>query len=163
MAENAQPEIYPMPMFPSFQVRDVDASLDYYQNVLGFTVIFQMPDPTGKPFFAHVRRLKYQDILFNTWQAAADEQSLGAGVSITFAFSENPTADTSPIDRYAESIRAAGGHIIRGPYDTPYNTRELMVADPDGFRLVFTTPRLAEMRGFDETMERVRNQIFKKE
>ena len=56
-------EIYPMPIFPTLIVKDVEASSAFYQNVLGFKNIFTMPSPDGKPSLVHLRWVKYADVL----------------------------------------------------------------------------------------------------
>jgi catechol 2,3-dioxygenase-like lactoylglutathione lyase family enzyme len=42
-------EIYPMPSFPTLIVHDVEASSNFYQNVLGFKHIFTMVGPDDSP------------------------------------------------------------------------------------------------------------------
>ena len=42
-------EIYPMPSFPTLIVKDVEASSNFYQNILGFKHIFTMPGAEGNP------------------------------------------------------------------------------------------------------------------
>jgi len=51
-------EIYPMPIFPTLIVKDVEVSSNFYQNVLGFKNIFTMPGPDGKPSLVHLRWVK---------------------------------------------------------------------------------------------------------
>lgn len=58
------------------------------------------------------------------------------------------------IDALAELARAHGGGRVDGPADTPWNTRDLTTADPDGNAVIFTAarpPRLADA-AFSEQM-----------
>jgi len=61
-------EFYPMPMFINLEVKDLPASVAWYQDALGFRLLFS--DPPGEPAMAHLRRDRYQDLLlcmsFNT-------------------------------------------------------------------------------------------------
>ena len=50
-----QPEIYPMPMFPTLSVADVAASVEWYTNKMGFTSVFTLPAPDGGIAMAHLR------------------------------------------------------------------------------------------------------------
>jgi catechol 2,3-dioxygenase-like lactoylglutathione lyase family enzyme len=161
--EEERVEIYPMMLFPTFQVRDVARSVAWYVNVLGISLIYQMPDPQGKPYLAHVRKLKYQDLLLVAQgeDFVAGETGLGMGVTVTFAFPEMVSDGPSSIDAFAEELKDAGAAIVEGPVDRPWNTRELVIADPDGYRLVFTSPRGVEDADFQKTMEHVRSEVFK--
>ena len=48
-------------------------------------------------------------------------------------------------------LRQQDARILEGPLDRPWNVRELVVLDPDGYRLVFNGPVPgAELRSFDE-------------
>ena len=44
------------------------------------------------------------------------------------------------VDRLAERAREIGAQILAGPSTQPWQTREVMLADPDGYRLTFTKP-----------------------
>src|SRR5690348_11037409 len=52
-------EIYPMPMFATISVADAAAVSEWYQNALGFSVVFAAPGSA----LIHLRRRKYQDLL----------------------------------------------------------------------------------------------------
>lgn len=53
--------IYPMPMFATFQVRDIAATTAFYEAA-GFVVPATIPGENG-PVVVHLRRMKYQDLL----------------------------------------------------------------------------------------------------
>lgn len=159
-----QSEIYPMSMFPTFEVEDIRVSIEWYTNVLGFIVIYEMPDPDGRTYIAHIRKEKHQDILLisSSDREYDDVIKKGVGVSITFQFNEIKGGNHFSIDDYASSIREKGANVIEGPVNRPWNTRELVVTDPDGYRLIFSTPRdEASKKDFHQTMNTVRGTLFK--
>ncbi len=147
--------IYPMALFPTLEVRDIAASVDWYTRILDFKLVYRMQDDAGRPCLAHLRRLKHQDILLAP-RRLPDAAEAGLGVAITLAFSVEPVDRIAEFDAFAARIVRAGADIVEGPVDRPWNTRELAVRDPDGYRLVFTTPDFARMRDFEATMAIVR-------
>ena len=144
-------EIYPMPFFVNLIVSDLEASSKFYQETLGFKHIFTMPGPGGKPALVHLRWSKYADLLIALPRnGKAVPEPRGAGVSLSFQMLER--FDGS-VDALAEQAKARGANIVSGPLDQPWNVRELTVLDPDGYRLVFTTPLNTNL-GFDEVVKR---------
>jgi catechol 2,3-dioxygenase-like lactoylglutathione lyase family enzyme len=65
LAEFGGHEIYPMPMFATLAVADVAAVAAWYERALGFATVFRAPDAGGQPALIHLRRRKYQDLLFD--------------------------------------------------------------------------------------------------
>ncbi|HZN73388.1 MAG TPA: hypothetical protein VFC00_17100 [Micromonosporaceae bacterium] len=49
-------EIYGMPVFVTLTVADLDRTVDWYVNGLGFISLFTMPGPDGGPALVHLRR-----------------------------------------------------------------------------------------------------------
>ena len=100
-----------------FQVRDLQASVSFYRDQLGFEVVFTWPEE-GDAIHAGVSR---------------------GGVNIHLSRCESETLDRSSIyvflrgvDAYAAAIEAAGGTLDAGPQSHDYGMRELSVKDPDG-------------------------------
>ncbi|MCM2466646.1 VOC family protein [Methanoculleus oceani] len=151
--EPIEHEIYPMMLFPTLEVRDVEASVDWYTRVLGFALVYRMQDPEGRTHLAHLRRLKHQDILLVPRRD--DRAEPCPGVTITLAFAAEAVDRIPALDAFAARVADAGA-VIEGPVDRPWNTRDVVVRDPDGYRLVFTTPDFARMRDFETTMRDVR-------
>jgi catechol 2,3-dioxygenase-like lactoylglutathione lyase family enzyme len=144
-------EIYPMPFFPTLIVRDLEVSSKFYQETLGFKHIFSMPGPGGKPALVHLRWLKYADLLIALPRdGQAIPEPRGAGISLSFQMLERFEGS---VDMLAEQAQAKGANILSGPLDQPWNVRELTILDPDGYRLVFTTPLNIGL-GFDEVVRR---------
>jgi catechol 2,3-dioxygenase-like lactoylglutathione lyase family enzyme len=123
-------DIYPMPAFVTIEVSDLERTVDWYVNALDFVELFRMPGPGGSPSLVHLRRWRHQDILVR-----AGEAGLGAGIVVSVA------ALAEDLPALAARARAHGGGSVDGPVDTPWNSRDLRVTDPDGYRLVYTARR----------------------
>ena len=123
-------EIYPMPIFAKIAVTDVASVAAWYTKALGFKTIFATPPIDGQPSLVHLRRKKYQDILL------VRAQSDGSGsTSLSLNFSSD---DVDELSEQARGVPALGQSAVKGPFDTPWNTRDLIVTDPSGHQLVFT-------------------------
>jgi catechol 2,3-dioxygenase-like lactoylglutathione lyase family enzyme len=144
-------EIYPMPFFVRLIVRDLAASSNWYQDVLGFRHIFTMPGPNGKPTLVHLRWVKYADLLLSPIRDGIElAEPKGIGLSLNFGMFDRFEGS---VDDLAEQARKRGANILSGPLDQPWNVRELTVLDPDGYQLVFTAPLNTDL-GFDEIVKR---------
>ena len=141
-------EFYPMPSFPTLAVRDLTASSRWYQQVLGFQLVFEMPGPSDAPVLVHLRWARYADVLLvsDTSQSSATR---GAGVTLNFAMTQ------TSVDNFAAEVGNKGATIISGPVDQPWNAREVTLLDADGYRLTFTQP-LDKQMSMEEVMENVR-------
>jgi hypothetical protein len=99
-------------------------------NALDFIVLFTMPGPTGEPTLVHLRRWRYQDILVRPGQA-----NPGSGSTLSVS------ALAGDLPALVERVRAHGGGTVEGPLDTPWNTRDVRLTDPDGYRVIYTARR----------------------
>ncbi len=145
-------EIYPMPSFPVLIVKDIEASSNFYQNVLDFKHIFTMPGPDGKPGLVHLRWVKYADLLITRSRDGKElSEPKGVGVSLNFNMLEHFNGD---MDAFAKHVRENGGNA-KGPIEQPWNVHEVTVLDPDGYKLVFTMPININL-GFDEVIKRAK-------
>jgi catechol 2,3-dioxygenase-like lactoylglutathione lyase family enzyme len=138
------PEIYPMPSFPTLSVTDLAASKAFYVEALGFQVIYSFAPAGGPSMLEHLRWARYADLLLVP--GGPDEGRKGRGLRLTFsaALAGRTGAEI------AERARAHGANV-EGPVERPYNVREVVVTDPDGFVLVFTEPVDLD-RTFDDVM-----------
>ena len=141
---SAEIEIYPMPSFPTLVVSDTQASTLWYCEALGFTNVFTMPGPNGVPTMVHLRWIKYADLLlFPDLDNSLANRPKGIGVALNYS--------TGDVEQLAKRARQHGVRIVEGPVNRPWNICELVILDPDGYRLVFNSPRLdGEHRSFDE-------------
>lgn len=139
-------EIYPMPSFPILNVTDLAASSHWYQEALGFRHVFTMSGPGGVPMLAHLRWVKYADLLLGARPVEPGRRGLG----ITLSFSALLAGRT--VDSIAAQAEAHGAHIVAPPAAMPWNARECTIEDPDGYRLVFSEP-INIGRNFDEVIK----------
>ncbi len=139
-------DFYPMPAFVKLIVSDLERSMDWYERILGFRRVYLMPGPNGDPILAHLRFARYADLLL-TPSAAPSEA--GAGVTLCYTMPEQRT-----VDDLAEQLRQHGHTPEEGPIDRPWNVRELIVCDPDGYRLSFTQLANAALN-LDEVVQQV--------
>ena len=135
-------EIYPMPSFPTLAASDLAQSGRWYQEALGFQHIFTAPSRDGTPMLIHLRWAKYADLLLVP-QQQAPEGPRGVGVTLGYSIQQGTA------DELAKRARAAGVTILEGPVDRPWNARELIVADPDGYRLAFSQAPLQRDLGWE--------------
>jgi len=118
-------DIYGMPAFVTLPVADLDRTVDWYTGGLDFVALFTMPGPGGAPALVHLRRWRYQDILVRPGPPAS-----GGGWTVSVM------ALAEQLGGIAERARAHGGGTVEGPFDTPWNTRDLHAVDPDGYTVV---------------------------
>src|SRR5215212_4872266 len=151
-------EIYPMPIFPTLIAKDVEVSSNFYQKVLGFKNIFTMPGPDGKPSLAHLRWVKYADVLITKPRDGKELiEPKGVGVSLNFNMLEHFDGD---MDAFAKHVRENDSNVT-GPIDQPWNVREVTVMDPDGYKLIFAMP-INRNLSFDEVIDRVKSEESQK-
>ena len=137
-------DIYPMPLFIQLTVADLDTSTEFYE-ALGFDIIYSMP------VMAHVRYRKYADVMLVADQTNAGENGEPSEGSRCEGLSIYLTVENESVDDVADRAIDFGAEIANGPYDTPWNTREVAVVDPDGFELVFSEQADSNL-DFEEVM-----------
>ncbi|WP_282605503.1 VOC family protein [Pelagibius sp. Alg239-R121] len=113
---------------PSLMVRDLDESLDFYVEKLGFDVTGRYPD-VGEPVWAEVRR---DGVVLQFFSAESAPEGLPPRPSLSGTLYIYPQ---SVLDLAAE-LR---GHVLFewGPEVMDYGQREFAVRDPDGYFLAF--------------------------
>lgn len=124
-------EIYPMPMFAKIAAGDVAATTAWYEQALGFATVFRGPEVGGQPALVHLRRRKYQDVLLVPARTAGQPSS-----SLVLNF--NADGEVDQLAEKARGVAAVGASAVEGPFNTPWNTRDVNVTDPAGNTLVFT-------------------------
>ncbi len=150
--QTQQPEIYPMPAFPTLDVRDLAASARWYQDVLGFQHVFTIPGPGGAPILVHLRWAKYGDILLRRMMGPPDDRPKGVGVNFSFACFEGT------VDDVAERARRAGAKLETEPKNQPWNARDFSLRDLDGYLLTFTMGPVEKDFTMDRLVQRAMGQ-----
>jgi catechol 2,3-dioxygenase-like lactoylglutathione lyase family enzyme len=113
-------------------VTDVDASLRFYVDRLGFTSPWRY-DEDGKAYVAQVDRQGCALILAKTWP-----EKVGKGLIFISLNVEPPTpaAATAALDALRAELEAKGVPVKDGSW----GYRLLVVDDPDGNQLLFNYP-----------------------
>ena len=116
----------------SITVADIRKSMAWYRDVVGFEVQQEYERDGALRSVAlqagSVRILLNQDDGARGWDRAK-----GEGISIQFITSDS-------VDDIAARIKASGSAIDSEPADMPWGVRMLRLRDPDGFKLVFSSP-----------------------
>lgn len=145
-------EFYPMPMFPTLSVADIGASASWYTEKVGFARVFAIPGTGDDVALEHLRWSKYADLLLvPEANAPYPAQAKGTGISLCFL------VQAESIDHMAARLDASGVEITEGPVNRPWNTRDIVVTDPDGFRLIFFEP-IDTTRTFEDVIESARRE-----
>ena len=112
---------------PELFVRDVEESIRFYTETLGFQLEGRMPEDESKPV---------------EWAMVAN-----GNASFMFQKPDSPRRPDGVVfylavgdaDATIEALRARGASV-EGPIDQFYGYREAAVMDPNGYKLVFTAP-----------------------
>lgn len=117
----------------SLTVKDLPRSLAWYRDILGFTIKEEhVRDGTLRAV-----SLKAGDVEILIGQddgAKGFDRVKGEGFSLQITTTQN-------IDELADGVRKRGGTLAMEPEDMPWGARVFRVHDPDGFKLVFSSPR----------------------
>ena len=122
-------------LVPELDVFDLDASINYWCDVLGFRVAYDRPE-NG---FAYLERGGAQVMLnrrHGNWETGPLERPLGRGINF-MVFVDN-------LEPLLASLAAIGWPLFREPHEAWYRigdresgNRQFLVQDPDGYLLRF--------------------------
>ena len=118
---------------PSFTVNDLEKSLGWYRDVLGFEVEEEWKDD-GKVVGVS---LKAGEVTFmigqDDWQKGRDRKK-GEGFRL---YCETKKS----VDDLARKIESKGGRLDSQPTDQPWGSRDISLTDPDGFKITIAAPK----------------------
>jgi uncharacterized glyoxalase superfamily protein PhnB len=115
---------------PSFTVNDLDKSIGWYRDVLGFAVTDRW-EHEGKLMGVELRAGGITFMLGqDDWKKGRDRVK-GEAFRI---YCET----TQDVDRLAEQIKARGGTLAQEPMDESWGARTISVDDPDGFKITLS-------------------------
>jgi uncharacterized glyoxalase superfamily protein PhnB len=118
---------------PSFTVNDVDASLAWYRDVIGFAV-GERWEEGGKLLGVE---LKAGDAVFmigqDDWKKGRNREK-GVGFRLY-------CSTTQDVDTMAAGIKSRGGMLVQEPKDEEWGGRAFTVDDPDGFRITISNSK----------------------
>jgi catechol 2,3-dioxygenase-like lactoylglutathione lyase family enzyme len=106
-------------LIPIFHVKDVDAAVRYYTEVLGFTQSFRYGTYAGLQFGSHELHITDPE---------EPRQVVGAGTAYVIC---------DEVDQYFSLIESRGAKIKSKPTDRVYGMHDFAVLDPDGNQLTF--------------------------
>jgi catechol 2,3-dioxygenase-like lactoylglutathione lyase family enzyme len=116
---------------PSFTVDDLEKSLAFYEGVLGFHV---------KERWMHEGKLAGVELVAGVVSVyvGQDDWKKGRGRAKGEGFRVYCTT-AQDIDALAAQIKARGGQLLEEPKTQSWGTRDFAVADPDGFKITFSS------------------------
>lgn len=118
----------------SLTCRDVEASIRWYHEVLGFTVQ-QTFEHEGKLAGAAISAGQIRIILNQEDGKLGWERIKGQG-----CYFQINVAAAADVDAAAKRIKAAGGELLNEPADRPWGARMFQFRDLDGFKIGVSTP-----------------------
>jgi lactoylglutathione lyase len=139
MAEvnRVQPEAFrAREMTASLTVKDLQKSLAWYRDLLGFTVDREI-ERDGKLRGVALKAGAIRILLNQDDGARGLDRVKGEGFSLQFITSQS-------VDEIANRIKSGGGALETEPADMPWGVRAFRVRDPDGFKFAISSERKGE-------------------
>jgi len=118
----------------SITCKDLEASIRWYREVLGFAVA-QKYEREGKVTAAAITAGNIAIVLNQDDGKLGWDRIKGQGLYLQIN-----VATTADVDAAADRIKAAGGALLSEPADRPWGVRMCQFNDLDGFKLGVSTP-----------------------
>jgi uncharacterized glyoxalase superfamily protein PhnB len=115
---------------PSLTVNDLQKSLTWYTEVVGFTVKERWERDGQLAGVELVAGAVSFYIGQDDWKKGRD-RAKGEGFRLF-------CSTTQDIDALAAQVKAQGGTLVEPPHDQPWGGRAFAVADPDGFKITIS-------------------------
>ena len=119
---------------PSFTANDLQRSIAFYRDVLGFVVGDEWRGENGVLQGCEMRAGSVVFMLNQDDFAKGRDRPKGLGTRLHVSTAQD-------IDRLASEIKARGGTLDQEPADMPWGERIFMITDPDGFKLTIAQAR----------------------
>ncbi len=116
----------------SLTVKDLEKSLTWYTESLGFSVDRKL-ERDGKLRGYAIKAGEISISLNQDDGAKGWDRIKGLGLSFRFATDQN-------VDDIAKRIKSHGGTLDLEPTDMPWGARIIRLTDPDGFKLSISMP-----------------------
>lgn len=110
---------------PQFRMLDWRISRPFYEHDLGFQVQWEHTFEPGLPVFTEV---SLDGVSLFLTEHVGDCEVGGAAYFVV-----------DDVDALYADFQARGARVAEAPQYSPWNTREMLVIDPDGNRLRFAT------------------------
>ena len=117
----------------SLTVNDVETSVGWYRDVLGFAVDRQH-ERNGKLVAVSLSAGSVRLLLAQDDGARGRNRTKGAELSLQITTSDD-------VDAIAARIKQRGGTLDTEPTEMPWGVRVIRLQDPDGFKLVIASPK----------------------
>lgn len=112
---------------PALTVDDVEASVRWYSDVLGFFVAERV-ERDGKLVAAGLKAGAVEIFLSQDDWAQGRDRKKGQGMRLYCRTAQD-------LDELAAKIKERGGVLAEEPTTRPWGGRDFVVVDPDGFKL----------------------------
>ena len=119
----------------SLTVKDLERSLAWYRDVVGFTVD-RKHEREGKLRAVSLRAGDVRILIGQDDGAKGWDRVKGEGFSLQITTNQN-------VDELAKRIRDLGGTLDMEPRDMPWGARIFRLKDPDGFKLTMSSAHAA--------------------
>ena len=130
----------PLGLTPLIGVFDMPASLAFYRDLLGFTVLFASPEvDTAEGHFSHYMLLKFgaAEIMLNTQYDSNERPAQRPPATPKDAVFYLHCSD---VEQAYQQLTERGLDIAP-PKTAPYGLKLFSVQDPDGYTIVFQEAR----------------------
>ncbi len=132
MQERKQPETLRLrAVMPAITATDLQASLAWYRDVLGFIVAEEYKQE-DRWMGVQLQAGNVQIMLGQDDFAKGRDRQKGAGLRFFCTTAQD-------VDQLAAAIKERGGKLAHEPTDQPWGTRDFGVVDPDGFNISIST------------------------
>jgi uncharacterized glyoxalase superfamily protein PhnB len=118
---------------PSFTATDLQRSIAFYRDVLGFVVGDEWRN-NGQLEGCEMHAGAVTFVLNQDDFAKGRDRQKGLGARLYCSTAQ-------ALDRVAADIKSRGGVLDQEPQDMPWGARVFMITDPDGFKLTFVQAR----------------------
>jgi uncharacterized glyoxalase superfamily protein PhnB len=118
---------------PLLATRNMKATIDFYQNILGFTLGMVFPDPDNAEY-ANLTK-DGMSLMFAPAKNLGISRAarLGIGVNLYMEIDGD-------IDEYYDGLKKKDVKIIADIKDEPFGVRDFTVEDNNGYQLTFNQP-----------------------
>lgn len=137
MQDRKQPETLRLrAIMPAITATDLQASVAWYRDVLGFIVAEEYKNSEGRLMGVQLQAGSVQVMLGQDDFAKGRDRQKGAALRFFCTTAQD-------VDQLAAAIKERGGQLAHEPKDQPWGTRDFGIVDPDGFNISIST----EMKG----------------
>jgi uncharacterized glyoxalase superfamily protein PhnB len=119
-------------VMPALTVDDLQVSLAWYRDILGFHVSQEMKEGDNL-VGASLKAGAVEILLIQDDFARGRDRNKGEGLRLY-------CTTAMDLDALAHDIAERGGVLDQLPTEQPWGARDLAVTDPDGFRISISTP-----------------------